>query len=100
MTNPLLAVLDPLSPAMRTLAECQAQKYSIDDKQSIALQMPELAAGLDKPVVGVVDGGRLYDPLVDELMAKGMAVFRSSDRAVQTLAMYIEGRLNAGHIRA
>jgi len=92
--------LDPLSPAMRTLAECEAQKYSIDDKQSIALQMPELAARLDKPVVGVVDGGRLYDPLVDELMAKGMAVFRSSDRAVQALAMYIEGRLQAERLRA
>ncbi len=91
--------LDPLSPAMRTLAQCEAHKYSIDDKQSIALQMPELAARLDKPVVGVVDGGRLYDPLVDELVAKGMAVFRSSDRAVQALAMYIEGRLQAARLR-
>ena len=91
--------LDPLSPAMRTLAECEARQYSMDDKESIALRMPELAARLDKPVVGVVDGGRLYDPLVDELMARGMAVFRSSDRAVQTLAMYIEGRLNAERIR-
>jgi hypothetical protein len=46
-------------------------------------------------VVGVVDGGRLYDPLVEELLRKGMAVFRSSDRAVRALAMYIEGRLQA-----
>lgn len=92
--------LDPLSPAMRTLAECEAQIYSIDDKQSIALRMPELAARLDKPVVGVVDGGRLYDPLVDELMDKGMVVFRSSDRAVQALAMYIQGRLQAERLRA
>ena len=91
--------LDPLSPAMRTLAECQARQYNMDDKESIALRMPELAARLDKPVVGVVDGGRLYDPLVDELITKGMAVFRSSDRAVQTLAMYIESRLHAERIR-
>jgi hypothetical protein len=41
-----------------------------------------------------------YDPLVDELMAKGMAVFRSSDRAVQALAMYIEGRLQAERLRS
>ena len=92
--------LDPLSPAMRTLAECEARKYSMDDKESIALRMPELACQLDKPVVGVVDGGRLYDPLVDELMARGMPVFRSSDRAVQTLAMYIEGRLSAERFRS
>ena len=28
-----------------------------------------------------------------------MAIFRSSDRAVQTIAMYIEGRLYAEHLR-
>lgn len=91
--------LDPLSPAMHTLAEREAERYSMADKQSIAMQMPTLAAQLTKPVIGVVDAGHLYDPLVDNLMAKGMAVFRSSDRAVQTLAIYIEGRLHAGQLR-
>ncbi len=39
--------------------------------------MPELAKHMDKPAIGVDDGGRLCDPLVDELIAKaeGMAVF-------------------------
>jgi acyl-CoA synthetase (NDP forming) len=87
--------LDPLSPAMRTLAECEARRYNFDDPGSIAVELPNLIATLAKPVVGVVDGGRLYDPLVDELVKKGVAVFRSSDRAVRALAMYIEGRLKA-----
>ena len=87
--------LDPLSPAMRTLAECEHKTYNFDDPCSIARAMPELTAELDKPVVGVVDAGRLYDPLVDELMRNGLPVFRSSDRAVRALAMYIEGRLYA-----
>lgn len=91
--------LDPLSPAMRTLAEPEGRTFAMNDEESIALRMPALAAKLAKPVVGVVDGGRLYDPLVDELMEKGMAIFRSSDRAVQTLAMYIEGRLYALRLR-
>ncbi len=91
--------LDPLSPAMRTLVQAAADKAAAADEESIARRMPALAAGLKKPVVGVVDGGRLYDPLVDELMEKGMAVFRSSDRAVQTLAMYIDGRLYAERLR-
>lgn len=91
--------LDPLSPAMRTLAEVESERYSFDAPESIAKMMPQLVAGLDKPVVGVVDGGRLYDPLVDELMGNGMAVFRSSDRAVQSLAMYMEGRLYAEKLR-
>lgn len=87
--------LDPLSPAMRTLAECANQTYNFDDPGSIAVEMPKVTAQLDKPVVGVVDAGRLYDPLVDELMQNGLPVFRSSDRAVRALAMYIEGRLHA-----
>ena len=91
--------LDPLSPAMRTLAECEAKRYDFKDPGSIAVAMPRLAADLDKPVVGVVDGGRLYDPLVDELVKKRMAVFRSSDRAVRALALYIEGRLHAQRLR-
>jgi acyl-CoA synthetase (NDP forming) len=91
--------LDPLSPAMRTLAECEAKKYNMDDKESIALQMPKLASELSKPVIGVVDGGYLYEPLVNKLLSQGMTVFRSSDRAIHSLAIYIEGRLYAAHIR-
>ncbi len=92
--------LDPLSPAMRTLAECETHRYNFDDPGSIAAAMPEAIGNLDKPVVGVVDAGRLYDPLVDALMGKGMAVFRSSDRAVQALSIYIEGRRHAAHLIA
>ena len=91
--------LDPLSPAMRTLAECETRQYDFKDADSIAVVMPQIIAHLDKPVVGVVDGGRLYDPLVDELMGQKMAVFRSSDRAVRALALYIEGRLRAERLR-
>ena len=91
--------LDPLSPAMRTLVECEARRYDFKDPGSIAVALPGLTAELDKPVVGVVDGGRLYDPLVDELVKKRMAVFRSSDRAVRALALYIEGRLHAERLR-
>ncbi len=90
--------LDPLSPAMRTLAECETRRYNFDDPDSIAAAMPEAIRTLDKPVVGVVDAGRLYDPLVDVLMGKGMAVFRASDRAVQALAIYIDGRLHAARL--
>lgn len=91
--------LDPLSPSMRTLADAEAGQYSTDDPNSIARSLPRVVGELDKPVVGVVDGGRLYDPLVDELIAAGMPIFRSSDRAVQAVAMYIEGRLYADKLK-
>jgi acyl-CoA synthetase (NDP forming) len=92
--------LDPLSPAMRTLAECETQSYNFNDSGSIAAELPVILGKLQTPVVGVVDAGRLYDPLVDALMGKGMVVFRSSDRAVRALAMYIEGRLHAGRLKS
>lgn len=92
--------LDPLSPAMRTLSECENRTYDFKAPGSIAVEMPLLVNELDKPVVGVVDGGRLYDPLVDELMKQGMAVFRSSDQAVRALALYVDGRLHAEQLRA
>ena len=91
--------LDPLSPAMRTLADPDSEKYSFSTSSSIAKAMPLLVAKLKKPVIGVVDGGRLYDALVDELMSNGMAVFRSSDRAVHALATYIEARLFAEQLK-
>jgi acyl-CoA synthetase (NDP forming) len=91
--------LDPLSPAMRTLAECETGRYDFQDPGSIAVSLPQLADASNKPVVGVVDGGRLYDPLVDELMKQRVAVFRSSDRAICALALYIQGRLNAERVR-
>lgn len=92
--------LDPLSPAMRTLADCEMQRYDFNDPESIAMTMPALLSGLTKPVVGVVDGGQLYDPLVAELMSRGVPVFRSSDRAVRALAFYLEGRLHAERLRS
>jgi acyl-CoA synthetase (NDP forming) len=91
--------LDPLSPVMRTLSGKESNTYSFNNPASIAREMPRLIAMRDKPVVGVVDGGRLYDPLVDELVASGMAVFRSSDSAIHSLSIYIEGRLYADHLR-
>jgi acyl-CoA synthetase (NDP forming) len=91
--------LDPLSPAMRTLAECGTGRYDFQDPLSIAVSFPQLTHALNKPVVGVVDGGRLYDPLVDELIKKTVVVFRSSDRAIRALALYIQGRLNAERVR-
>jgi len=54
---------------------------------------------LDTPVIGVVDGGRLYDPLVDKLKEVGLCTFRTSDQAVAAIAQYIDGRLDAERIR-
>lgn len=89
----------PLSPAMQTLPAGMRDGDSLDAPGSIATLLPETVRGLAKPVIAVVDGGALYDPLVERLEAGGVLVFRSCDRAVAALAKYLEGRLYAATLR-
>jgi acyl-CoA synthetase (NDP forming) len=91
--------LDPLSPAMHTLAETGVPAFDLHAEGGIARLLPEVARQSDKPVIGVIDGGRLYDPLRDVLMAEGVPVFPVCDRAVAALAQYIQARLYADLLR-
>ena len=91
--------LDPLSPAMHTLAATDVPAFDLKAPASIARLLPEVARASDKPIIGVIDGGRLYDPLRDALMAAGVPVFPVCDRAVAALAQYIQARLHADVLR-
>jgi acyl-CoA synthetase (NDP forming) len=91
--------LDPLSPAMHTLAETDVPAFDLRAAESIAKLLPEVVRQSDKPIIGVIDGGRLYDPLRDMLMAEGVPVFPVCDRAVAALAQYIQARLYADVLR-
>ncbi|PIE57053.1 MAG: hypothetical protein CSA34_01780 [Desulfobulbus propionicus] len=51
------------------------------------------------PVVGVVDGGRMFDPLRDALLRQGIPVFPVCDRAVASLSLYMENRLYTDSLR-
>ena len=95
----VVAGLDPMSPVMRTLADPEHADFDFEDERSIAALLEELLPTLNTPVVGVVDGGRQYDALVDRLKAAGLCTFRTSDQAVAALAQYVEGRLHAERIR-
>jgi acyl-CoA synthetase (NDP forming) len=89
--------LDPLSPATQTLDG--DRPYSIKSENSIARLLPAIVARSDKPIIGLVDAGSLYDPLVEVLEKEGLPLFRSSDLAVAAMARYIEGRLAVERIR-
>jgi acyl-CoA synthetase (NDP forming) len=91
--------LDPLSPVMHTLGQTDVPAFDLAAEGSIARLLPEVAGQSDKPIVGVIDGGRLYDPLRDVLMAGGVPVFPVCDRAVAALAQYIQARLYADVLR-
>ena len=96
----IIISLDPLSPVMRTLAGDDSQPFAMEDKDSIRYLLPELFKQIEKPLVAVVDGGRMFDPLRNALIDQGIPVFPVCDRAITVLSLYIQGRLAGEAIRA
>jgi acyl-CoA synthetase (NDP forming) len=91
--------LDPMSPAMKTLDKTCVEKFDMHGPDSILHRMDSLVKATPTPIVTVVDGGRLYDPLRDALMDKGIPVFNVCDKAIAALSLYVQGRLWADAIR-
>ena len=92
--------LDPMSPAMKTLEKTDVPFFHMDAEGNIRDRLIALGKASAKPVVAVVDGGRLYDPLRDALTRNNIPVFTVCDQAVAALSLYIQGRLNADIIRS
>lgn len=92
--------LDPLSPMMHTLAQTPNPAFDLAAPQGIATRMVTLAAATEKPLICVADGGTLYAPLRETLLAAGVPVFSLCDRAVDALAQYIQARLHMENIRS
>jgi acyl-CoA synthetase (NDP forming) len=95
----VVAAVVPLSPVIQTLPEGILPHESVASPSSIAQRLPRLTGQFKKPVVAVVDSGKLYDPLAETLEGAGLPIFRSADRAVWTLGKFIEGRLHGDQIR-
>ena len=92
--------LDPLSPAMHTLHTTDVPAFAMEEENGIVRLLTEVAQQSEKPIIGVIDGGRLYDPMRDALNASGIPMFPVCDRAVAAISLYIEARLYADSIRA
>ena len=84
---------------MKTLLKSARPGYDINHENSIVLTFPELVKQTEKPVIGIVDGGILYDPMAEKLMDKGVCIFRSCDRGIHALARYTESRLRANTLQ-
>lgn len=95
----VVAGLDPTSPVVRSLKKSAREGYDIDSPESIVQTLPGLVASCPKPIVGVIDGGPLFDPMADKLMEQGVCIFRSSERATRALVRYTEARLHAARLR-
>jgi acyl-CoA synthetase (NDP forming) len=93
--------LDPTAPAIRALEASKLRPgYDINDPQSTVHLLPPLTVRHAKPVIGVIDGGRLYDAMAAALMDRGVCVFRSCVRGTRALARYTEARLYAQSLAA
>jgi acyl-CoA synthetase (NDP forming) len=92
--------LDPTAPAVRALEESKLRPgFDIKDPKSTVHLMPPIVERNEKPIVGIVDGGRLYDAMCAGLMDQGVCVFRNCARGTRALARYIEARLYADALR-
>lgn len=88
--------LDPTAPAVCALEESKLRPgHDIASPKSTVNLMPPLVERNDKPVIGIVDGGKLYDAMTAGLMDRGVCVFRNCARGTKALVRYVEARLNA-----
>lgn len=85
--------LDPTAPSVRALQASKLRPgFDISDPKSMVHLMPPLVQRNDKPVIGIVDGGQLYDAMSAALMDQGVCVFRNCGRGTRALVRYIEAR--------
>jgi len=89
----VVVALDPTAPAVRALESSRLRPgHDIDDPAGTVALMPPLVARFDKPVIGVIDAGRLYDAMAARLMDQGVCIFRNCARAVTALVNHVEAR--------
>lgn len=92
--------LDPTAPSVRALEESKLRPgYDINDPKSTVHLMPPIVDRNDKPIIGIIDGGQLYDAMAARLMDQGVCIFRNSGRGTKALVRYIEARLYADALR-
>ena len=97
----VVVALDPTAPAVRALEASRLRPgFDIDDPASTVAQMPPIVARNDKPIIGVIDAGRLYDAMAARLMDQGVCIFRNCARATTALVHYVEARLRAAALSA
>ncbi|SDP55874.1 acetate--CoA ligase family protein [Desulforhopalus singaporensis] len=88
----LVVAIVPLTPMLHTLPEeLHPSPGRVDS--SIISNISTINNHTDKPIILVLDSGRLYDPFADELEQAGLPVFRSADLCILTLGKYVQARL-------
>ena len=84
----------PLTGELDTLAPSRAHPEDVTSPESVAGRLAGLFWEYDKPWVAVVDAGRPYDPMTDQLRAAGIPTFRTAERAVRLFEVFTARRLS------
>ncbi|GAB6176783.1 acetate--CoA ligase family protein [Desulfobaculum senezii] len=95
----LVIGLGPMGPSMHTLKDTDNPMFDMADPGSIVSIIGEKARTWTKPVIGIIDGGRLFNPMRDAINSYGIPVFSTCDHGVAALALYLEARLAAERMR-
>ncbi len=82
----------PLTVRMNTLAAAAHHTEDVRREDSVAGRYGGLIKAGHKPWVAVVDSGALYDPLVRQLERQGVPTFRTADRALKMLNIWLEAK--------
>ncbi len=91
--------LDPLSPVTRTLEKSAREGFDIYSEASLANTFSVLANSHDKPIIGIIEGGPMFDAFAAKLMDQGACIFRSTECGVKALVKYTAARLKSSTIR-
>lgn len=91
--------LDPLSPVTRTLETSAREGFDIHSEASLANTFSVLANNHDKPIIGIIEGGPMFEPFAAKLKDQGTCIFRSTERGVTALVKYTAARLRSSTIR-
>jgi acyl-CoA synthetase (NDP forming) len=92
--------MDPTAPSVMALEESKLRPgIDINNPKSSVHLMPPVVARNAKPIIGIIDGGPLYDAMAGRLMDQGVCIFRNCVRGTRALARYVEARFAAEALR-
>ena len=85
--------LDPYAPSIHSI-NTENDKYNFRAKDGILARVKELVAQNNKPLITIVDGGEQFAELRLALQQASIPVFTLCDKAIATLSLYLEAKLN------
>ena len=95
-----LAGIVPLTAALHSLDSGPDYAGDLGREDGLAARYGRLMAQTIKPWVAVVDSGPLFDPLARALESRGIPTFRSADRALAALGLWVGAATVLGRAQA